>query len=120
MAVHGSMEDPYWGNVSASSDVMLYREYDCVFSGHTHIPHYFTRWVEVVAPGRRNRKPILFINPGSVGQPRNQNPLAQFAIWDTDCGEVSLMAVHYDIEGEQACFSEFVDIFYKERLSRGI
>ena len=35
----------------------------------------------------RNKKRTMFINPGSVGQPRNHNPRAQFVLWDTETDE---------------------------------
>jgi diadenosine tetraphosphatase ApaH/serine/threonine PP2A family protein phosphatase len=37
------------------------------------------------------------INPGSVGQPRNQDPRAAFAILDTDTSTVTFRRVEYDI-----------------------
>ena len=37
------------------------------------------------------------INPGAVGQPRDQDPRAAFALFDTASGEVQLMRTDYDI-----------------------
>jgi diadenosine tetraphosphatase ApaH/serine/threonine PP2A family protein phosphatase len=37
------------------------------------------------------------INPGSVGQPRNGDKRASFAIWDTDLECVYLHAVEYPV-----------------------
>ena len=62
----------------------------------------------------------VFINPGSVGQPRNHNPNAHFAIWDTDDESVELLTVKYDIESEIKKFTDDVDVFYKERIRKGI
>jgi diadenosine tetraphosphatase ApaH/serine/threonine PP2A family protein phosphatase len=39
------------------------------------------------------------INVGSVGQPRDRDPRAAFAIWDVDAGEVVIRRVPYDTEG---------------------
>jgi len=45
---------------------------DYIILGHTHIPM-------VLHTGKG-----LFINPGSVGQPRDGDPRASFALLDTD------------------------------------
>lgn len=37
-------------------------------------------------------------NPGSVGQPRDKDPRAAYAVADTDTGTVSLHRVEYDVE----------------------
>ena len=36
------------------------------------------------------------INPGSAGQPRDGDPRAAYAIFDSEAGEVELRRVHYD------------------------
>ena len=68
----------------------------------------------------RNKKRTMFINPGSVGQPRNHNPRAQFVLWDTETDEFKMCAVDYDIEREQKAFSDKIDSFYKKRLLTGV
>jgi len=54
--------------------------------GHSHIP--------------MNRKlgNLTIINPGSVGQPRNGDPRASCAIFDTENGKVEHLRLDYDIE----------------------
>ena len=42
-----------------------------------------------------------FINPGSVGQPRDGNPKAAYAMYELDGGWVELRRVDYDIPGAQ-------------------
>ena len=71
-------------------------------------------------PLMRNNKKTVFINPGSVGQPRNHNPRAQYAILDTETGECQLLSAEYDIAYEQSLYQEEIDPFYKERLERGV
>jgi diadenosine tetraphosphatase ApaH/serine/threonine PP2A family protein phosphatase len=44
----------------------------------------------------------FIVNPGSVGQPRDNNPDAAFAIYDTDTRLVTFRRVPYDIEETQA------------------
>jgi diadenosine tetraphosphatase ApaH/serine/threonine PP2A family protein phosphatase len=47
-----------------------------------------------------------FINPGSVGQPRDGNNLAAYAIVDTDTDIVMFHRVKYDIEETQKRMKE--------------
>ena len=44
----------------------------------------------------------LIINPGGVGQPRDGNPRASYAIYDSQTREVTLRRVAYDISATQA------------------
>jgi diadenosine tetraphosphatase ApaH/serine/threonine PP2A family protein phosphatase len=37
------------------------------------------------------------INPGSVGQPRNQDPRAAFAVFDTSTDTITFHRVQYDV-----------------------
>jgi predicted phosphodiesterase len=81
------------------------------FFGHTHIPVVFTRsrhgleveapdgepvWTLAIADDRR-----YLINPGSVGQPRDGDPRASFAIADTSARQVALHRVPYPVETAQ-------------------
>lgn len=58
--------------------------YDFVVMGHTHYPLL------------RKVGAVTLLNPGSVGQPRNRQPGAQWAVLDTDTSTVSLRNEHYD------------------------
>ena len=40
----------------------------------------------------------VVFNPGSVGQPRDKDPRAAYAVADTDTETVSLNRVEYDVE----------------------
>jgi predicted phosphodiesterase len=59
---------------------------DLVILGHTHIP--FVRKVENT----------LVVNPGSCGQPRDGDPRAAYAVFDTATREVQLKRIEYDLE----------------------
>ncbi|WP_135363186.1 metallophosphoesterase family protein [Halosimplex halophilum] len=61
-------------------------DYEGVVVGHTHVQH------EATIDGR------LVVNPGSVGQPRDGDPRAAYAVLDTDEPSVSLRRVEYDID----------------------
>jgi len=119
LAVHGSLEDPYWKAITPGSELEGYEKYDYVLSGHNHIPHAFSVFYQVNDPAMRNKKKTCFINPGSVGQPRNHDPRAQYAVLDTEYG-IHLNAVAYDISYEQSLFTDEIDSFYRDRLSNGI
>lgn len=119
LLVHGSMDDPFWGKLAPDSAGKIYQPYDAVLSGHTHRPHYFERYYPALDSLYRGEKKTIFINPGSVGQPRNHNPLAQYAIFDTQTGEVILTGAPYSIQEEQNLYPPELPAFYKERLALG-
>jgi putative phosphoesterase len=60
-------------------------EADIVVMGHTHIP-YIHRMAN-----------ILLVNPGSCGQPRDYNPMASYAVVDTESATAMLRRVSYDV-----------------------
>ena len=120
LAVHGSLMDPYWKAISPSDVRGDYSEYDLVFSGHSHYSHFFTCFYPGENALLRNKKAVGFINPGSVGQPRNQNPLAQYAVLSLPSKRVELRCVEYDIAYEQSLYPSVVDEFYKNRLTYGV
>lgn len=119
--VHGNLDDPYWGKfgIDKMNDVR-YAEFDYVISGHSHVPYYVEHFFPSDDVAYRNKKRTIFINPGSVGQPRNQNPYAQYGVLDLKSGNYEHRCVWYDIEAEQILFCDSVDSFYKERLTLGI
>jgi len=120
LAVHGSLEDYYWKAIEPDNVKGDYREYDIVFSGHSHYSQCFTYFYNIDNPELRNKKAVMFINPGSVGQPRNRNPYAQYAVLHLPSKWVELRAVSYDVEYEQSLYNDEVDDFYRLRLTRGI
>jgi diadenosine tetraphosphatase ApaH/serine/threonine PP2A family protein phosphatase len=83
----------------------------CVF-GHTHYPISFELAdgrVETVGPAidavaelqlRAGSK--YLVNPGSVGQPRDGDPRAAYAIVDVDARRIELLRVSYEVKAAQA------------------
>lgn len=119
--IHGNLDDPYWGKLSYEKmQDIRYKEYDYMISAHSHIPHYVEIFFQSDDVAHRNKKRTIFINPGSVGQPRNHNPFAQYGILDTLSGNYEHRAVRYLVEEEQRLYDDSVDSFYKERLTLGI
>ena len=119
IAVHGSLGSQR-KSIDGNSDLSLYEKYDYVFSGHSHIPHFFEKYYDADDPQRRNRKKTIFINPGSAGQPRNMNNRAQYVILDMESEEMQFRKVQYDISKEQRPFNGQIDEFYMRRLETGI
>jgi diadenosine tetraphosphatase ApaH/serine/threonine PP2A family protein phosphatase len=86
------------------------------FIGHTHLqggfaqkdhdwhefrPQFATRneassWTLTLPPGTRH-----LINPGSIGQPRDNDWRAAFAIYDSEAGEIIFHRVPYDLAAAQ-------------------
>lgn len=60
-------------------------DHDGIVLGHTHIQH------KAVIDDR------VIVNPGSVGQPRDGDSTAAYAVLNTDTDEVDLRRVEYDI-----------------------
>lgn len=120
LAVHGSLDDPYWKAIAPDDVRGDYAAFDIVCSGHSHYTHMFTRFYDADDPQRRNKHATLFINPGSVGQPRNHNPKAQYALLDPGTLSVCLRAVEYDVEAAMARYDGSVDSFYRDRLKMGV
>ena len=119
--VHGSLADPFWGEMSdaeMASDV--YRNFDFVICGHTHIPLLKVKLHDDDSPAVRSGKArTTFINPGSAGQPRNLNSAAQYGLLNLETGTIHFNAVPYDIQAEIALYNGEIDPFYGERLEYG-
>lgn len=119
--MHGNLDDSFWGKFGIDKmNDERFAGYDYVISGHSHVPHYVEYFFASDNAEYRNKKRTIFINPGSVGQPRNHNPYAQYGILDVDTGNYEHRCVWYDVKEEQKLFSESVDKFYKDRLTLGI
>jgi predicted phosphodiesterase len=80
------------------------------FLGHSHIPIVFfnddpiSYFLEPEIDLSLSSKTI--VNVGSVGQPRDQDPRASYAIYDSEAGMVYLRRVDYDIKGAQDAIEE--------------
>jgi len=78
----------------ASRAVRFLQERIC-FIGHTHVPGIFN--------GRGRAKAVLqdeqyLVNVGSVGQPRDGNPMLSFGIFDSIAWTFELVRSDYDIQ----------------------
>lgn len=120
LAVHGSLNDFHWKAIFPDNLNGDYSNFDIVLSGHSHYPHVFQHFYDADNPDMRNKKAVLFINPGSVGQPRNHNSNAQYAILDTDSMGVELRYVQYPNDKAMDLYDGSIDDFYRLRLKNGI
>jgi len=94
--------------------------------GHSHIPGAFLMEKEEigVAVGKNlilKANARYFINPGSVGQPRDLDPRASFGILDTTEGIFEWHRVEYDIyKAQEKIVKAGLPLFLAERLLRGV
>jgi len=84
--VHGHPDDPDRYTYPGEFTPELLGEEDVLVMGHTHVQHH-----ERFAEG-------IVMNPGSVGQPRDGDPRAAYAVVDLDEGTVAEERVAYDID----------------------
>jgi len=110
--VHGSPRKPYlWEYILEdlqALEILVRLGRRLCFFGHTHLPRIFTEEGEQVPePGEWIAlPPAALVNPGSVGQPRDGNPEAAFAIVDLATPAVRFQRVAYDIPATQAKIRE--------------
>ena len=99
-----------------------------VFYGHTHLPmiysteskfsQYYPEDDEFYY--RLSEDKQYLINPGSVGQPRDLNPKASFAILDTDENMICIKRVGYNIPATQRKIREAgLPTWHADRLADG-
>jgi predicted phosphodiesterase len=107
--VHGSPRQPteeYIDHPFVAREIFDNFSFSLCFFGHTHQAESYIlrkgKGVERVSFLRGGALRIssdnrYLINCGSVGQPRDGNPQASFAIWDTEKKIVEIKRVDYDI-----------------------
>ena len=126
--VHGSPREPTWEYVvSVPSAVANFRVFDTRYClvGHSHVPLVFelveeTCLVRELPAELELGENRLIINPGGVGQPRDGDPRAAYAVYDEDRGVVYHYRVPYDIEVTQRKMVECgLPRFLVSRLSIG-
>jgi predicted phosphodiesterase len=109
---HGSPRDPVWEYVLNTLVARLNFESfetDYCFVGHSHIQCLFQLdlkkdrvSLEVPHVGQVLRlTPRAILNPGSVGQPRDRDPRAAYAIFDPDAQTWEPRRITYDIPAVQ-------------------
>jgi predicted phosphodiesterase len=105
---HGSPRDPLWEYIMNSLTARLnfdHFETPWCFVGHSHIQSIFVLDKEADRVSLEQTKvdvPInlrskMILNPGSVGQPRDRDPRAAYAIYDTEARIWTPHRVEYNI-----------------------
>jgi len=128
--VHGSLNKPedfyYMTDIETAEESFSLLENNLCFIGHTHISGVFVKDKEQriyyydpeYIPLKEENKYI--INVGSVGQPRDGNPLACYCIFDTDKKEVFIKRKNYDIKSTyNKIIKAGLPLFLAERLYWG-
>ena len=107
--VHATLDGPQrWGYVFdklAAAASFTYQNTSVCFFGHTHVPVAFIRDT-MVRGGTYSKFKVdptkkYFVNVGSVGQPRDNNPKAAYVVYDVDEGVIELRRLEYDIAAAQ-------------------
>lgn len=110
---HGSPREPVWEYILEPLIAALnfpHFETPYCLVGHTHQPVIYEQVsesgeTEAILPSYRKKRQLngrrQIINPGSVGQPRDQNPAAAYALLDVDHNVWEHRRVPYDIEAVQ-------------------
>lgn len=111
MLVHATLDKPdHWGYVFENQQAeanFSYQYTPLCFHGHTHVPiiysnepggvvHYQPRDFTLEL-GQR-----LFINVGSVGQPRDGDPRASYVVYDMAARQIRFRRVAYDVQAAMA------------------
>ena len=113
--IHGSPvdEDEYLLQVHDVSAVVPYLERTVTFYGHTHVQGGFLihrNGVRLIPPVPLEETSMAveldpdcyyLINPGSVGQPRDGDARAGFAVYYSDLNYVEYFRVAYDVKAAQ-------------------
>jgi len=111
--VHGSPRQPVWEYLLDTYNATRCFEYfntPYCFVGHTHLPILYhlkeeRSLAQVYIPSASTRlvlKGRVIVNPGSVGQPRDRDPRAAYAIYYPEEGIWEYHRVEYDIAAVQA------------------
>jgi diadenosine tetraphosphatase ApaH/serine/threonine PP2A family protein phosphatase len=143
-AVHGSLREPleeYIVDSSTALGTFEHMRWPICFYGHTHVADCYLRR-EVKSLGLwgqpRSRRELehaalpnggrielhdeclYLLNPGSCGQPRDGNPQARYAIFDSEARTVEVHAVDYDWQAaREAIIAEGLPPVLGDRLGVG-
>lgn len=128
--VHGTLNDPalfnYLTGIEVSNSTFELLNNAPCFLGHTHVPGIFTQdkakhthyFNGPILELKKNNKYI--VNVGSVGQPRDGNPMACYCIYDTDKKTVWIKRIDYDFNSAgEKIISAGLPEFLAERLAVG-
>jgi predicted phosphodiesterase len=110
--VHGSPREPIWEyllSISSARQNFTYFQSQFCLIGHSHVPLVFELdetgeciFIDFPTEGvLKLAEKRLIINPGSVGQPRDGDPRANYAIFDNESMSIIHYRIPYDIGATQ-------------------
>jgi predicted phosphodiesterase len=127
---HGSPRDPLWEYILNTLTARLnfdHFETPWCFVGHSHIQSIFIKDEKTDRVSLEQTKPDttialrskLILNPGSVGQPRDRDPRAAYAIYDTEARTWTPKRVAYNIAEVQHAFVPWAWEKHAVRIAEG-
>jgi diadenosine tetraphosphatase ApaH/serine/threonine PP2A family protein phosphatase len=95
------------------------------FVGHTHVPGVFVEHPDFYSPADLDNRYTIssekaVINVGSVGQPRDHDPRASFAILHADAVEFVRLSYDVNVTVEKVRSIDALDNFLGQRLLEGV
>jgi len=111
LLAHGSPREPIWEylvSTSLARENLTFFQLPYCLVGHSHVPAIFKDEGDYCTSSRLSPSvgivlgnSRLIINPGGVGQPRDGNPQASYAIYDSESKVIRLYRLPYDIKTTQ-------------------
>jgi predicted phosphodiesterase len=126
--VHSTLDQPaHWNYVTNRFDAMAnfsYQFTQICFHGHTHVPRFYVKSDKVQEVASDSvvieKGSKYFINIGSVGQPRDGDWRASYAIFDLEHQMVVIRRVEYDIaKTQQKIIAADLPMMLAERIQEG-
>ena len=128
--VHGSPRDPVWEYITeeiGAGEALEMVGTSGLVTGHTHFQAIFeqqsamTERVSVTVDSSYVLGGSKFlVNPGSVGQPRDRDPRANYAVLDLEDSKITFCRVDYDFEATaHKIYVAGLPSFLADRLSQG-
>jgi predicted phosphodiesterase len=132
MLCHGAPfdEDHYIFGEFDAAEAFVHITTPLCFFGHTHFPFIYVEkdgqvegtFLQENSSELKLEKGVKYlINPGSVGQPRDRNSRAAFAIYDSSARKIKFFRIEYDIkEAQRKIRAAGLPAALAERLNLGI
>ncbi|MCC6147160.1 MAG: metallophosphoesterase family protein [Anaerolineaceae bacterium] len=128
--VHGSPRNPVWEyllDIQTAAINFPYFQTPLCFVGHTHVPILYMAEEKQKETMRKIKSEEvislttkMIINPGSVGQPRDRDKRAAYAIYNPEHKTWKSYRIEYDIGSVQArILSENLPLRQAHRLAEG-
>ena len=134
--VHGSLHMPasfgYVLSIVEAVESLRKQRTRMGFVGHSHVPAIYMQRAgapvedldviyDAEMEGNVDGYDRVLMNVGSVGQPRDEDPRAAYAVYDTVTGDMKIARVAYDIErAQEKIRSAGLPTVLAERLALGV